>query len=183
MFWQIVLKKSYGSDVDTNYHHDVVQTHDADSGWCWWPLKCQNCCCTWARKWISDVRPQPSQLISDELEWSINNLITIQEASFGGPTSFQWGWCQMVGIRVGCKLWNTRDWPGRFRVRTVTTINGRWTQLAHETVINLIKTCALPPRSLLGWDSMARRWFTIWFWDMSKLPKNALNHYWSKADA
>ena len=31
-----------------------------------------------------------------------------------------------------------------------------------------------------GWDSMARRWFTIWFWDKSELPKNALNCYWSK---
>ena len=37
--------------------------------------------------------------------------------------------------------------------------------------------------SHLGWDSKARRWFTIWFWDMSKLPKIALNLYWSKAAA
>ena len=70
MFWQIVLKKSYGSDVDTNYHHDIVQTHDADSGMT--PTKCQNCC-TWARIGKSDVRP-PSQLIADEppFEWFIN---------------------------------------------------------------------------------------------------------------
>ena len=31
-----------------------------------------------------------------------------------------------------------------------------------------------------GWDSMARRWFTIWFWDMSKQPKIALNCYWTE---
>ena len=31
IFWQIVLTKSYSSHLDTNYHHDIVQTHDADS--------------------------------------------------------------------------------------------------------------------------------------------------------
>ena len=37
--------------------------------------------------------------------------------------------------------------------------------------------------TLQGWDSMARRWFSIWFSDMYKLPKSVLNHYWSKTAA
>ena len=54
----------------------------------------------------------------------------------------------------------------------------QWRFLPHQTQI-----CGLIGTGRLGWDSMARRWFTIWFWDMTKQPKIAINCYWSKTDA